>query len=314
MRQRLSRAWSALAAAVKREGSKKQRQVAAAYALWTAVFFLFFLVTTFPHGALLSHLLSSRLDGSVTVSLDDVRFALPFGYDIGKLHLGLPAYRNPPLLEASDLSIAPSITALLRLRLTPLSLTAKALGGRVQSRFDLSGKWVSLRLSLNGCQLSRGAGLRHWIAGTVGGRLDAKIELESARPGVTKNSGSLEIRLTNASIEDARLVKLGGIKIPDLHFQSIEIRGTVKNGRIQIISGVASGSELSASLTGVIMLAQPLELTALNLILTVEPTAKAPPATSLLLSLLPSRADSDSSGKRKLRIFGTLAHPRLAPT
>lgn len=307
-RMRLGQLWRG--ARVEYEG--KQWRVGIVYGLWTALWFFAFLLATFPHERLLEGLLADKLHGRARLDLDHVSFELPFGYSVKRAVLSLPDAGHVAALEATDLSIEPSLFALLRLRLTPVVLRATVAGGRIDGRLEIASDRIAGRFAIEDADLARWRGAELWVHGRLSGSLDGRLEVDATLPGVTRNSGSLELELTEASISDGSLPATAGLKIPDLHFDKIFLQGTIANGRVQIAKALASGNELTASAQGVLTLASPLALSALNIDLELTPSARPPADLALLLGLLPAPAASQPTAGRSIRIFGTIAKPRAA--
>ncbi len=282
------------------------------YGLWTALWFLAFLLATFPHERLLEEILADKTGGRARLELDRVSFELPFGYSVQRALLRLPDAGDVAALEATDLSIEPSLLALIRLRLTPVVLRASFAGGRIDGRLEIAPNRIASRFAVQDVDLARWRGSALWLRGRLSGSLDGRLELDATLPGVTRNSGSLELELTGASVTDGSLPAAQGLKIPDLHFDKIVLEGTIANGRVQIVKALATGKELTASAQGVLTLASPLALSALNIDLKLTPSARPPADLALLLGLLPAPPASAPTAARSLRIFGTIARPRAA--
>jgi len=290
----------------------RQWRTGLVYGLWTAFWFLAFSLATFPHERLLEVLLAHEIGDRARLELDRVSFKLPLGYSVERALLSLPAAGDVAALEATDLAIEPSFLALIRLRLTPVVLRATVAGGRIDGRLEIASNRIASRFALEDLDLARWRGSEIWLRGRLSGSLDGRLEFDATLPGVTRNSGSLELELTGASVSDGSLPAARGLKIPDLHFDKIVVEGTIANGRVQIVKALASGKELTASAQGVLTLANPLVLSALNIDLKITPSSRPPADLALLLGLLPAPPASPPTAPRSLRIFGTIARPRAA--
>jgi type II secretion system protein N len=103
--------------------------------------------------------------------------------------------------------------------------------------------------------------------------------------------------------------KIQGITVPDLHFADVRLAGTVKGGRLELSELRAHGQEVGLAGGGNLLLQHPLAATLLNLDLTLTPAAELPDNLRVALNLIPG--EPDGSGGRRVRVYGSLAQPRV---
>lgn len=284
-----------------------ERAPLALYALYTVVLFLLFLVVTFPHELVLRGLLARAVGPALAVEMRDVGLGWTLAYRIGELRLVRPGVReHAPLLTASAVRVAPSPLALLRGRLYPLRLRADLYGGTLAATVDLRPDAFSVTAVLTGIDARRYDALAPAVEGTLAGTLDGTLELSGDTRKPATMSGQLDLRAAAVALESGKVL---GITVPDLHFSETHLAGPVKGGRLEVADLSARGQEVSLAGEGTLTLVQPLVASVLNLDLTLRPAPELPDNLRLALNLIPGEAGAN--GERRVRLYGTLAQPRV---
>ncbi len=284
-----------------------ERAPLALYALYTGLLFLIFVAVTFPHDQVLHGVLARAAGPGLAVEVRDVGLGWTLGYRIGELRL-VPR-RDPkpaPLLTATAVRVAPSWFGLLRGRPYPLRLRADLYGGTLDATVDLRPEAFSVSAALDDVDARGYTGLAPVLEGRLEGALDGIVELRGDTRRPPTMSGEIDLRAVGFVLENG---KIRGITVPNLHFPETHLAGSVKGGRLEFDDLTARGQEVSVTGDGTLTLMFPLIASVLNLDLTLHPAPDLPDPLRMALNLIPG--EPRPNGDREVRVFGTLALPRV---
>jgi type II secretion system protein N len=279
------------------------RRSAIGYGAWTAVWFVVFLVWTFPHDLVVRHWVDEIAERSGwRVRYEDSWFRPWSGYHLAQARLIASGKDSEPWVAAEEVGARPSVTALIRGTVFPLFFSGRAYGGAFEGSVDLLGAldlgWTSLRLA----EYRR---LTRLLEGNWNGELSGEIHLSGK--GDFKNvDGRGHVGLSNASLTQG---KAQGFSIPDLHFPGGEADFEMKANRIDVRSLKLSGSEVDAELHGQLFLSSS-GAPVLNATLTLKPIPGASGGLEPLLMLL-NHNQRPPSGAYGFTVYGPLTALRL---
>ncbi len=305
--------WTRRAAGARRTGgtagsgetSQTRARVIAGY----SAFFLAVLAVAFvwalPHERIVERALSELTrDQPVSLSFATARPRPPLGYRLDEV---VVASSDDPrrLLELDRVTVSTPLLGALGLTNTMMDIDADVAGGTIDGTLARSDGTSAVHLVLEGIDLARATTALLPPPGRISGQLDLALDIagDPARPR-TGGEGTLVLALHNLSL--AGLVARG-LRLPDLSFDKIEVSAELHGMRLQVTSLEADGHQLAATLSGDVLLREPLERSLLNLRFDLKPGPTAPPGLSLLLKLLPRRADP----ARPWNLRGTPAAPSL---
>ncbi len=307
------RGWTGRAAGALRTGgaagsgatSRARTRVIAAY----GTFFLVVLVIAFlwalPHERIVGRALSALTHGQpVALRFATARPAPPLGYRLDEVVI--TSTEEPQrALTLDRVTVATPVLGALGLTNTLAELDADAFGGTIEGTLARSDDGSSVHLVLTGIDLARATTSLLPAPGRVSGQLDLTLDL-AGDPARTRSGGEGTLAL---ALHDLSLMGLvaGGLRVPDLNFTKVEVAAELHGMRLQVTSLAADGQQLAATLSGDVLLREPLERSLLNLRFDLKPGAAAPPGLPLLLKLLPQRTDPS----RPWSLRGTPAAPSL---
>jgi type II secretion system protein N len=277
------------------------------YGLYTGVLFLIFLIANFPHNALVQRVIKSvDLQGQgMRLDVGDTRFAWWHGYELQRVRLAPLDPDRLPFAEASSIFVRPGFDGLLRGRINSVHAVAAMYGGELDGEFAASEGLRRATVTIDGVQLQRYPLASGFLEeGTVAGLLSGVITVED-HAGETRAAG--ELGLDKASITDA---KFNFFPLPALHFDKADMKFSLQGGRLDVQELDATGPELKLSLSGQVVLREPLGDSVLNLKLTALPGANSPDEVKNLLQLLPPPPKGAKPDAPRV-ISGTLKFPRI---
>jgi len=273
------------------------------YAAWTAGWFAFFLLLTFPHELVVRHWTDEITERSGwRVRYEDAWFRPWSGYHLGQARLIAPGKDLEPWVAAEQIGARPWWTALLRGSFFPMLFSGSAYAGAFEGSVDPSGV---LDLSWTDLRLSKYPRLTKLLEGAWNGNLSGAIHLIGK--GDFRNVDGREHReLSGASLTQA---KAQGFTIPDLHFPSGEADLEMKANRIDIRSFKLSGSEVDAELHGQLFVSSSTN-PILTAALTLKPIPGAGGGLETLLLLL-NHNQKPPSGAYSFNLSGPLTALRV---
>src|SRR5205814_10118062 len=113
---------------------------------------------------------------------------------------------------------ARSLLGLVRGRPFPLTIRADVYGGTLDATADVRPDAFAVDAQLAHVDVSRYAGLRLFLDGTLQGRIDGEIALAGAIAKPTTTAGKIDLRVADVALEAG---KVQGISVPDLHFPEL---------------------------------------------------------------------------------------------
>lgn len=274
------------------------------YALWTAGWFLAFLLLTFPHELIVR--------GWTDRAVADTGWRLRFGevwlrpwngYHLSDVRVVAPGADDEPWFAAQELVVRPSWLVLLGQGPFPLHVSGRAYGGDFEGSFDgvsaLDLEWSSIRLS-GYPRLSR------VVEGVWSGDLSGELRL-GGKGDFRSLEGRGTLALKNASLTQG---KAQGFVVPDLHFADGAAEFEFRNGRMEIRSLTLSGSEIDAELRGQLFLLRAGAMPVVSGNLSLKPVPGSPPGLDALLAML-NHNQRPPSGTYSFTLYGPLNAMRL---
>lgn len=280
-------------------------RLALGYACFAFAVFVVGVLATLPHEEIARRLIKSATRGSaVGLEFRELSFRPLLGYTIRDLHL--MADRNSgPTIRIDSLDAAPVLTSLL-LPTAPnaVDLEAQLWGGSLEAR--LAGDDSRLLLALEGEGLELAQATRGLFPGGGSVQGTARIALDiEGEPRGDEFAGGLSLDVTAVGLRD---LLAAGFKVPNLTFETVQLRAKLDGRRLEISEFSAQGRELSLRATGRIQLARRLESSTLDIRFELQIREDAPAGLRSLPLLLPKRTQGDAFYKLK----GTLRRPKLS--
>ncbi len=288
------------------QGAPTSRRLAiAGYASFFLAAFLLSLLLTFPHESILERALASALEGQpVKIRFETASPRLPLGYRLNQVVLS-DARQPQRELTIDGISLTAPLLGAIGLSNTLAEFDADAFDGEIEGALARTKTGGSVVLTIADIDLTRAT---HGVLPEptrVGGRLDLTLDL-AGNPAKPEAGGEGSLLLAVRDLSFEHLIA-NGMRVPDLRFTSVEAEAEIHGGRLQLTSLRADGEQLDLSLSGDILLRQPIERSLLNLRFDLKPGPGAPPGLAILVRLLPKRPDESSPWKLR----GTLAAPSL---
>lgn len=278
------------------------------YVAYTLVWFVIFLVLTFPHDLVVRRVLMALSDGPVDVQCAAVHLAWFGGYELQGLTVRADAAPDgvAPFLESSRFFVRPSLGALLHGNPYAMVVQADLYGGRVDGEMALRGGTFAGSLRWNGLRVDRYRALTALLEdGQIDGRVSGSFDFEARGPNFVTGQGSGEV-----TIDDARLAsaKVNGFTIPDLALAETRATFKVTNGRMEIQDLSASG-DLTVQGSGQVVFRDPPTESTLNLRATFSTTPTTSDGIKGALALIPRPPGAKPDAP--VTITGTLLRPRF---
>ncbi|MFP6662931.1 MAG: type II secretion system protein GspN [Deltaproteobacteria bacterium] len=282
-----------------------RHRLAIGYTCFTLAVFVVGVVATLPHEKIARQLIERATRSSaVGIEFRELSLRPLLGYTVRDLQI-LPEGKDGPTIHIDSLDAAPVLTSLL-LPGAPaaIDLEARLWGGVLEAR--LAGDPRGFLLALEGENLELAEATRGLFPG--GGALlgTARIALDlEGDPRGRELVGALSLDAAAVGLRD---LLAAGFKVPNLTFESVQLRARLDGKRLEISEFSARGAELTLRATGRIQLAQPLESSILDIRFELQIHADAPAGLRALPLLLPKRTQGDAFYKLK----GTLRRPKLS--
>jgi type II secretion system protein N len=259
------------------------------------------LAVTFPTDAVVRHALA-RVTPPAGSALFFGHAALrPWGFNLEQVALRRPD--GTALATADWLVLRPSLVGFLHDGTgRPWHAHGRACGGAFEAVVERDGPGDALVLAwrdvdLGGCPVFAVAGERFV------GRADGAATL---REQSAVGDGTLRIR--DGVWDGARRLVPG---MDALHADTATVRWTLREATLGLTEIDLAAREIRMTGTGTVLLATPLELSAVDLGLTLAPGPGASGLLRRLLSMLPPSA-MENPEARRFAVTGTIVAPRLA--
>ncbi len=276
------------------------------YSLYTVVLFLIFLVFNFPYRVMVDRILKDVDLAPAQVDLHSAKLVLSQGLELRGVTVRRSDWSRLPILEIPRSYLWPGFSGLLRGKVSKAKFRGELYGGRVKARWTGGGDLKSSTLQVEDLQLARYPPLRELFAeGQIFGLLSGYVEVEATGDDLSSGRASGEVYLDRAGSES---IVYSGLKLLDLSFDETKVRFSLQNGRIEIEEFTSTGPDVIMSGSGQIGLRQPIQSSALDLKVVIEPAPDARPEVKGLLSLIPRKRGS--KGDAPVSITGTFANPR----
>ncbi|HKK01516.1 MAG TPA: type II secretion system protein GspN [Desulfuromonadales bacterium] len=237
----------------------------------------------------------------------EVSARTPLTLDIGHLALALPLG-----VSGAPVTLVPPAPAppfrFEQLRITPAwgALFSGHPGARIQASL-LDGE-LSAVLQNNGAIEANANGL-HWSGALGTTSLKLAVTLKNAHfTGAAPLRSATSTRLT-ATLADVQLhgVKALGGEKDSLNLGTIVLQASGRGNSFRIDHLDATGGSLGASVNGTLLLANPVDRSRINLIVTLRPAASFDKNLASLLNLV---AKPERDGTYRLHLTGTVARPQ----
>jgi type II secretion system protein N len=278
----------------------------ALYVGWTAGWFVLFLVLTFPHDLMVRHWIDRVAENSGwKIQYGGVWIRPWSGYHFSDVRLIAPGKDSDPWLGSAQVSLRPSLAALLVGRPFPLRFSGDAYRGIFSGWFDKASP-PTLDLYWSRIDLSDYPRMGRLLEGTWSGEFSGELHL-AGEGDVKSFEGRGKVGVRNAALVKG---KAQGFTIPDLHFADGAADFEIKGGKIDLRSVKLSGSEVDADLHGQLYLAAPNAMPVVNGTLSLRPLPGAPPGLDALLTLL-NHNQKPPSGTYAFTLYGSLNQLRI---
>ncbi len=277
------------------------------YSLYTTVLFLIFLVFNFPYRVLVDRILNGVDLAPASIEVHSANLVVSEGLELRGLTVRRPDWSRLPILEIPRSYLWPGLNGLMRGELSKATFRADLYGGRMKARWVGTEDLKRSTLQVKDLQLARYQPLRELFdEGQIFGLVSGYIEIEGRGADLSSGRANGEVYLDRAGWED---LVYQGLPVLPLNFEETKAHFTLQNGRIEIAEFTSTGPDVTISGSGQIGLRNPIQLSALDLKVTIEPVADARPEVKGLLSLIPRKRGAKSDSP--VSITGTLAKPRF---
>ena len=263
-------------------GYWREHLLPVAYGLWAALLFVVFLAGTFPYQETLGAILTPF---RLRVSSEDQGMSLPLGADLKDVRLSsIFGSTGAPLLQVSDLTLAPALGSLLLGR-PGLNLHADVYEGHLRATVRRHQGEVEVNFDAHDLNLESYRALAR-IGASLGGLISGTGSLTLGESGLSAGSGSVELSGKGLTL------KLGK-GLPPIALADCKGTLRLEQGVLKIEQLEGTGPDLNLHASGDITLAPELENSMLDLKLQLEPTASGRARIGLLMGLLPRPPDSE---------------------
>ena len=264
------------------------------------VFFVLFLVLTFPYDTLALRLTAEAQREGAELTIGSLGPAGLGGLRARDVKLRFPPSPNGEpasevKLERADLS--PDLLALI-LRRTSFGFSADGYGGTVKGHLALSNDprtpgLTSLRIDARDVDLATLPVSELMNGLTVGGKMQLKMELKSLQP-VETAAGELQLNLDNVAITGS----LMGMTLPKTLLGKLEGGATVEKGVAKFDKTTTRGGDIDADLDGNVSLRPLFSLSQADLHVRFRPAdhwLDLNPAIKGMMGLLQSARQADGA-------------------
>ncbi|MBF0551666.1 MAG: type II secretion system protein GspN [Deltaproteobacteria bacterium] len=231
----------------------------------------------FPYNRLTAYLLDQvNEDGRINVTVESLKPTRPINFVLKKTVIQLPVGKTlVPLFEPRDIDVQVGLWPLLTRRLN-VSFSSKIFSGNISGQIntDLAFRDLSARVDSRGMDLSQCPYLQAAADIGVTGKLSGGGTYRGTQDWLT---GTGKVQL---SLEDGVLTRLSRLQIPldTVPYKNIKAALALDKGRIVVSDFSIKSDQLTAEASGIILPAQPLINSSLDLKVTLVmgPASPAP--------------------------------------
>jgi type II secretion system protein N len=279
------------------------------YAAWTLVLFVVFMIMNFPGDVIVRRVVNQLDLRPMHLEFTSGHFAWFKGYELRGLKLSTQdgPGDSRPLVECTALDVRPALAGLLHGRINDWSWQGQLYGGTASGELSLKDGSGTGQIELSQLSLGRFRMLAAQLdEGQISGQLSGTISVRFNMRDSRNTQVNADVVITRPGISAA---KIKGFKIPDLQFGQAKGKLTLKGDRLDLQEVRLAGDQLNASVTGQIVLRQPVESSTLNLRATVETSAATPDAIKALVAFIPRPRTARPDAP--ITIAGTFASPQI---
>ncbi|MBF0497826.1 MAG: type II secretion system protein GspN [Deltaproteobacteria bacterium] len=231
----------------------------------------------FPYNRLTVYLLDRvNEDGRVNVTVESLKPTRPINFVLNKTAFRLPVGKTlVPLFEPRDIDLQVGLWALLARRLN-VAFSSNIFSGKLSGQIDTDQALhdLSARIDCRALDLSQSPYLQAAADIGVTGKLSGGLTYRGTRDWVA-GTGKAQV-----SLEDGVLTRLSRLQIPldSVPYKNIKVTLALDKGRIVVSDFSLKSDQLTAEAGGIILPAQPLVNSALDLKVTLVmgPPSSAP--------------------------------------
>ena len=227
----------------------------------------FFMVYLFPADEIKKYMLSKLNipDSAFAVSIARVKPAFPPGLTLKEVSI---FHQNNLVFNAEMLKLTPRVWTLLGSK-TTLAVAGKAGGGIFSGRMDMNKgdlkQQATFHTKLTGVQFEHNPALKNLLNMDISGVVDGNITFAGNRTAPQKFTAQLVI--SNCKIK----LPPGILKTGLLEFKNIKTDLSAKEKRISIENCSFQGSQMNGSISGTILLMNPVSKSRMDLNGSIQP-------------------------------------------
>lgn len=259
-----------------RPGSWRRKWLLAAYAVFGAAIFTAFLVASFPYDDSVSSILAPF---KLKLVYRAQRISPPLGARLESVRLVSVANSQDQLvLESPNVTLEPTLGSLFLGR-PGVKVYAELFGGMVQATVRPRSGVVNLNFDLNGLSLVQSDPL-HQLGASLSGTVSAAGSAELRNPSIPDSTGHFTLDGENVALQIVN-------GLPPIRLGAVTGKLALDHGTVTLERVEAHGADLELNATGTIQLAQDLPDSAVELRVSLKPTASGSAHFALFLNLLP---------------------------
>lgn len=274
------------------------------YAAFTLAVFVVALLYGLPHDLIAERAIAEATRGTnLHVATGDISFSFPNGYHLEAVRV---SDRDDPRIgvEIDELDLTTPLLGLL-LGQTGANFSGRLYQGTIEGQArQTEGTGFSTQIDLRGVAL--GTVSRRFLPppGTIGGTGSIRVDLTGDGSTTRSLSGTVKLRARDVALKG---LVAQGFTVPDLDFSRVSLDATIEDGRLQVETFDARGTEVSGTATGDVLLRDPAHRSVLNLEFDLDVAKTARPGLRVATSLLPPK----KAGTKGWKLRGSLAAPSL---
>ncbi|MBF0526983.1 MAG: type II secretion system protein GspN, partial [Deltaproteobacteria bacterium] len=246
----------------------KQWPMVIGFILFGLILFMVLVYYRFPYNRLTAYLLDRvNEDGRVNVTVETLKPTRPINFVLKKTVVQLPVGKAlVPISEPRDIDVQVGLWPLLSRRLN-VGFSGNIFSGNISGQIntDMALSDLSARIDSRGMDLSQSPYLQAAADIGVTGKLSGGGIYQGTQDWVT-GTGKVQF-----SLEDGVLTRLSRLQIPmdTVPFKNIKVTLALDKGRIVVSDFSIKSDQLTAEAGGIILPAQPLVNSSLDLKVTL---------------------------------------------